>query len=142
MSVERRRLQRDALEERRVADVGRVVGPMRTARRSAPAAICQRSSPSNTSAYCSRNISDVTALSIVSWISRSVGQMSRRYTGCAVAVDAERLGREVDRHPAGERVGDDQRRRRQIVRAHLLLDAAFEVAIAAQHRRDDQVARP
>ena len=65
--------------------------------------------------------------------------MSRRYTGCR-PVDAERLGRQIDRHRAGERVGDDERRRREVVGAHLLLDAAFEVAVAAQHRRDDEVA--
>ena len=66
--------------------------------------------------------------------------MSRRYTGSPSRADAERLGRQIDRHPAGERVGDDQRRRREVVRAHLLLDAPLEVAIAAQHRGDDQVA--
>ena len=48
--------------------------------------------------------------------------------------------RDVDVHRAGERVGDDQRRRGEVVRAHVLLDAAFEVAVAAQHRRDDEAA--
>src|ERR1051326_285429 len=38
-------------------------------------------SPLNTSAYWRRNMSDVTAFSIVSWISRSVGQISRSSTG-------------------------------------------------------------
>ena len=55
--------------------------------------------------------------------------------------DAERLGRQIERHAAGERVGDDERRRREVVGAHLLLNAPFEVAVAAQHRRDDEVAR-
>ena len=41
----------------------------------------------------------------------------------------------------GERVGDDERRRREIVGPHLLLDAPFEVAVAAQHRRDDEIPR-
>jgi hypothetical protein len=38
----------------------------------------QRSSPAKTFAYCCWNISDFTALSIADWISRSVGQISRR----------------------------------------------------------------
>jgi hypothetical protein len=46
---------------------------------------------------------------------------------------AERLGGDVDLHRAGERVGDDQRRRGEIVRLHVGVDAAFEVAVARQH---------
>ena len=40
---------------------------------------------------------------------------------------------------AGERVGDDQRRRGQVGGAHLRVDAPLEVAVAAQHRHDHQV---
>ena len=43
---------------------------------------------------------------------------------------------EVDR--AGERVGDDERRRREVVRAHLGVHAPLEVAVAAEHRRGDE----
>ena len=46
---------------------------------------------------------------------------------------------EVDR--AGERVGDDERRRREVVRAHLGVDAPLEVAVAAEHRGGDERAR-
>ena len=46
---------------------------------------------------------------------------------------------EIGIHRARERIGDDQRRRGQIVRAHVGVDAAFEIAIAGQHRRGDQI---
>ncbi len=41
---------------------------------------------------------------------------------------------------AGERVGDDERRRREVVRADFGVDAAFEVAVAGEHRGDDEIA--
>ena len=53
----------------------------------------------------------------------------------------ERLGRQVDRHLARQRVGHDERRRRQVVGAHRLLDATFEVAVAAQDRCHHQILR-
>ena len=65
--------------------------------------------------------------------------MSFRYTGLPTASVAERLGRQIDGHPSRERVRDDERRRREVVRAHLLLDAPFEVPVAAQHRADDEI---
>ena len=57
----------------------------------------------------------------------------------ALLVEAERLLHQVGIHRAGERIGDHQRRRGQIVGAHVRIDAAFEVAVAGQHRRRDQV---
>ena len=57
----------------------------------------------------------------------------------ALAVLAERLGVEVDVDPAGERVGHDERRRGQVVRPHLGMDARLEVAVAREHRADDEV---
>ena len=57
----------------------------------------------------------------------------------AVGPLAQRLGRQIGRHPPGERIGDDERRRGEIVGAHLRLDAAFEIAVARQHRGDDEV---
>jgi hypothetical protein len=49
---------------------------------------------------------------------------------------------EVDVHRAGERVGHHQRRRGEVVGAHVRVDAALEVAVARQHRhRDEVVAR-
>jgi hypothetical protein len=58
----------------------------------------------------------------------------------AVVVLPERLAREVDVHPAGERVRDDERRRREVVRLHLRVDARLEVAVAREHGADDEVA--
>ena len=52
-----------------------------------------------------------------------------------VAVRAERLVDEVDVHPARERVGDDERRRGEVVRLHLRVDARLEVPVAREHRR-------
>ena len=69
-----------------------------------------------------------------------VGQMSFRYTGLPSLPLADRLDRKVLGHRAGQRVGDDQRRRGEIVRLHVRADAAFEIAIARQHGgRNDAV---
>ncbi len=57
----------------------------------------------------------------------------------ALLVDAERLLGDVGIHRARERIGDHQRRRRQIVGAHVGIDAAFEVAVAGEHRRRHQI---
>ena len=66
--------------------------------------------------------------------------MSFRYTGWPSLAGAERLGGQIDVQRSRQRVGDDERRRREVVRAHVLLDAAFEVAVAGQHRTDDETA--
>ena len=66
-----------------------------------------------------------------------VGQEDRL---AAARVVAERLGRDVDVHPPGERVGDDERRRGQVVRLHLGMDAGLEVAVAGEHGAGDEVA--
>ena len=58
----------------------------------------------------------------------------------AVGARADRLGLPVDVHAAGERVGDDERRRGEVVRLHLGMDARLEVAVAREHRADDEVA--
>ena len=42
-------------------------------------------------------------------------------------------------HRTGQRVGDDERRRGEIVRLHVGIDAAFEVAVAREDRRGDEV---
>ena len=66
--------------------------------------------------------------------------MSLRKTGLSVVAVAERLVVEIDVDAAGERIRDDQRRRREVVRPHLGMNAALEVAVAGQHGRDDQLA--
>ena len=57
----------------------------------------------------------------------------------AVAIRADRLGRQVKVYRAGQRIGHHQRRRGQVVGPHRGVDAPLEVAVAAQHRRGDQV---
>src|SRR6185369_1631494 len=47
---------------------------------------------------------------------------------------------QVDVHRAGQRVGDDQRRGRQVVHLDVRVDPALEVAVAGQHGDDGQVA--
>jgi hypothetical protein len=56
----------------------------------------------------------------------------------AVLALADRGGGEVFDHRALQRVGDDQRRRGEEVRAHVGRDAAFEVAVAREHRGGDE----
>ena len=58
----------------------------------------------------------------------------------AGVVLAERLREQVDVHPARERVGDDERRRGEVVRLHLGVDPGLEVAVAREHGADHEVA--
>ena len=58
----------------------------------------------------------------------------------AVGAHSDRLGHEIEIHAAGERVGDHERRRGEVVRLHLRVDSGLEVAVAGEHRADDQVA--
>src|SRR3954453_7724124 len=51
----------------------------------------------------------------------------------AVLVGAERRLGDIDLHRAGERIGNHERRRGEIVRPDVGIDAALEVAIARQH---------
>ena len=52
-------------------------------------------------------------------------------------VVANRFARQIDRHCAGERESDNERRRSEIIRLHVRIDATFKIAISRQHRRDD-----
>ena len=54
-------------------------------------------------------------------------------------VHAERLLQQVGIHRASERVGDDQRRRGKIIRAHVGVHATLEVAVAGQNGGRDQI---
>ena len=58
----------------------------------------------------------------------------------SVGADAEWLAGEVEVHATGERIRDDQWRRRQVVVARERIDAALEVAVAREHARDKQLA--
>mmetsp|Transcript_26275 Transcript_26275/g.62209 ORF Transcript_26275/g.62209 Transcript_26275/m.62209 type:complete len:395 (+) Transcript_26275:4406-5590(+) len=57
----------------------------------------------------------------------------------ALLAGAHRLGHQVARHIAGNRVGDDQRRAGQEVGLQIGMDARLEIAVARQHGRADQV---
>ena len=62
--------------------------------------------------------------------------MSRRNTGAVGAPSPSGSAvRSRSIRPA-ERVGDTQRRRREVARPHLRVDAALEVAVAREHRDD------
>ena len=50
-----------------------------------------------------------------------------------------RLVHQVDVHRARQRVRHDERRRGEIVQAHVRVDAPFEVAVAREHRGDGEV---
>ena len=65
--------------------------------------------------------------------------MSLQVDRLAVRARAERLVREVDQHRAGERVGDDEGRRGEVVRPHVRVHAALEVAVAREHRDGHEV---
>ena len=56
----------------------------------------------------------------------------------AVATVADRFGFPVEIDLAGEGVSDDERRRGQVIRPHLGMHAALEVAVAAEHGGDDE----
>ena len=56
----------------------------------------------------------------------------------ALLVLADRILGDVDPHRAGESVGDDQRRRGQVVGLDVGVHPAFEVAVARQHRGADE----
>src|SRR5450756_2712034 len=58
-----------------------------------------------------------------------------------VAVPPDGLVRQVDVDPAGQGERDDERRRREIARAHERVDPALEVAVAGQDGGDDEVVR-
>ena len=51
----------------------------------------------------------------------------------------DRVGGNIDVERSGQRVGHHQRRRGEVVRAHIRVDAALEVAVARQHGEGDQV---
>jgi hypothetical protein len=48
----------------------------------------------------------------------------------AIAAVADRILGQIDMQRAGQCVGDDQRRRSQVVHLHFRMHAAFEVAVA------------
>ena len=110
----------------------------RSARRSAPAATASgRRRRRRGSTVAEHLRSDRTQHRLLDLALRrpDVPEVHRR----ALRILAERLGGQIDLHLAGERIGDNKRRRRQIVGADLRLNAPLEVAVAAQHRGDHEI---
>ena len=100
----------------------------------------QLASPLNTSAYFLANICRVTFLATKAPISllRRPDVLEKHLL--ALGVGAERLLDHVDAHRAGDRIGDHQRRRGEIIGAHVGVDAALEIAVAGEHGGGHQVA--
>ena len=139
VAAARAALRSDAFEERRAADVRRVgiprvaVAGRRVERAPALVAVEDRG------VVAAEHLGVEHRRRRPRATSSSPGQMSRRYTGAPVSSCAERLVDEVDVHRARERVRDDERRRREVVHPAVGVDAALEVAVAGQHRRDREV---
>ena len=63
-----------------------------------------------------------------------VGQEDR----LAIATVADRLGQKVDLHGPGKRERHHERRRSEVAGARQRMDAALEVAVAGENRRDHE----
>ena len=85
------------------------------------------------------NISAATACCTTSATSAGDGPDVGEEDRLALGVGAERLGVQVDVHRAGQRVGDDERRGREVVHLHVRVDPALEVPVAGQHGDDGEV---
>ena len=59
--------------------------------------------------------------------------------GLAVSVGAERLGIQVDIDLAGEREGDDERRRHEEVGLDAGMHPGLEIAVAGKHAGGDEI---
>ena len=113
----------------------------RRSRSARPRPCCQSASPLKTSAYFARNdfarhraLDDLGDLAL-----RSARCPADRPACRPSSCRAARVVMSMFMSPA-MRVGDDQRRRGEVVRAHVGVHPALEVAVARQHRGRDQVA--
>ena len=138
MSRERRGLGGQAVEERRIRDVRRAVLPRVAValrdRQRAPALVAlehRRVGLAEQRGIHGR----ADDLADLGGGRPDVGEHHR----IAVAVRAQRLGREVDVDAARERERDDERRRREIRGADEGMDATLEVAVARQDCRDHEL---
>ena len=135
----RLRLGGQALEERRPAHVGRVLVPGEAvAGRAPPASSSARRRRTPRRSSCGTCPTGPRPRSSAA-TSAALGQMSFRNTGWPSLVLAERVVVEVDVHRAGERVGDAQGGRGQVVHLHVGVDPALEVAVAREDRDDGEV---
>ena len=134
----RRRRQSQIVEERRMPDIGRRIVPLEPPplrRRQTPPAIVAVEHPAvfRRELFGSHRGGHGSLDFLAPW-----PHVAQEHVG-AVPVLSQRLGRQVDGHAAGQRVGDHKRRRSQVVGAHLRLDPSFKVAIAAEHSGNDQI---
>ena len=84
-------------------------------------------------------MSELIASPITRSTSAGAGQMSLRNTSLPSVSWPSGSSNRFDVHRAGQRVGDDQRRGREVVHLHVGVDPALEVAVARQHRDDGEV---
>ncbi len=133
MSLDGLRLAAHAVEVRRAADVRRRRHPTRRAGRRGCRARASARRPCRRPRTSARTSRGAAAEAITSCTSCGLGQMSARKTSSPSASGAERLVDEVEVHAAGERVRDDERRRGEVVRLHLGMDARLEVPVAGEH---------
>ena len=140
MSPTGRGVEGQPLEERRLCDVRRAVLP------GIPVARRDRQQPPGVVAVEDRRVGPPEELGVdgagddradLVRLGPDVGEEDRP----PVAARPERLGRQVDVDPAGQREGDDERRRGEVARACQRMDPALEVAVPGQDRGDDQVVR-
>ena len=65
--------------------------------------------------------------------------MSLQIDRLSVAAESQRLLHQIQRHRSGERIGDDEWRRSQIVCPHVRIDPPLKIAIAGENRDSNEV---
>ena len=138
MSVGRRRRHRHALEIRRVGDVGRsgrpAIGVAAGHLDLLPALVALVDVGVAGAEHVAVDIGVDQAADLV------VGRPDvLEIDVLAVAGGADRAFDHVLDHRALDRIGDDERRRGEIVGAHVGADPPLEIAVAGEHRGGDQV---
>ena len=135
--LDRRRLDLHPLEERRLADIGRVGPGVAIALgrlQLAPAFVAREHVGVGALEHLLAHRVGDRLLDLLR-ARPDVGEVDR-----ARRRSPRRAARwQVDVHPPGERVGDAERRRSEVVVADVLVDPALEVAVAREHRADDEV---
>ena len=78
------------------------------------------------------------ALHEVAHLSEAWPKVAQEHVRAVVRL-AKRFARQVDVDPPGQRERHDERRRHQEIAAHVLVHARLEVAVAGEHRGDNEV---
>ncbi len=133
-------LAREVLEERRLADVGRVGFPREVVagghRQLLPALVALE----DARVLLLEHLGGHRAAAPPAALRARSARCPSGRPACRPCRSPSGSVGDIDVHRSGQRVGHHQRRRGQVVGAHVLLDPALEVAVAAQHRRDDEAA--